>query len=125
MSASLSGASQTRRTTLIGGGFDFAYFVLPGVLAALVGLTVGLQPATSQAREGGGLGLWIVGVVLVDVAHVYASLYRTYLDPQARQLHGKRLIWAPLLCLWFGVLVHLGSPLLFWSVLAYLSLIHI
>ena len=28
--------------------------------------------------------LWIVGVLLVDVAHVYASLYRTYLDPVAR-----------------------------------------
>jgi hypothetical protein len=94
------------------------------MLAALAGITVGLLPATSQTREGGGLGLWILGVLLVDVAHVYASLYRTYLDPQARTLHRKRLWVTPLLCFWFGVLLHLESPLLFWSVLAYIAIFH-
>lgn len=103
---------------------DFTWFVLPGVLAAIAGLTVGLLPATSDTREGGGLGLWILGVLLVDVAHVYASLYRTYLDPQARTLHRKRLWFIPLLCLWCGVLLHLESPLLFWSVLAYIAIFH-
>lgn len=110
--------------TLVSPRHDFAWFVLPGVLAAVVGLVVGLLPATSETREGGGLGLWILGVVLVDVTHVYASLYRTYLDPQARALHRKRLWLIPLLCLWFGVLLHLESPLLFWSVLAYVAIFH-
>jgi len=110
--------------TIVSPQRDFAWFVLPGVLAALAGLAVGLMPATSEAREGGGLGLWIVGVLLVDVAHVYASIYRTYLDPQARRLHRKRLWVVPLVCLWLGVLLHLESPLLFWSVLAYIAIFH-
>ncbi len=110
--------------TLVSSRHDFTWFVLPGIVAALAGLGVGLLPATSVAREGGGLGLWILGVVLVDVAHVYASLYRTYLDPQARRLHRKRLWVIPLLCLWFGTLLHLESPLLFWSVLAYIAIFH-
>ncbi|MEM6292597.1 MAG: hypothetical protein AAGA54_15090 [Myxococcota bacterium] len=114
----------SRIPALVSPRHDAAWFVLPGLLAAAVGLAVGLTPATSEAREGGGLGLWIVGVLLVDVAHVYASLYRTYLDPDARALHRRRLWVIPLLCLWFGTLLHLESPLLFWSVLAYVAIFH-
>lgn len=110
-----------RSSTLVSRRFDLAWFVMPGVLAAAIGVAVGtLAPA--PARES--LGLWIVGVLLVDVAHVYASLYRTYLDPQARRLHRRRLIWAPALCAWFGFLLHLESALLFWGVLAYVAIFH-
>ena len=110
--------------TIVSPRHDFAWFVLPGLLAAVAGLTVGLLPATSTAREGGGLGLWVFGILLVDVAHVWASLYRTYLDPQARALHRNRLWVVPLLCLWFGTLLHLESPLLFWGALAYVAIFH-
>lgn len=101
---------------------DFVWFVAPGVLAALVALALGCGAPGSA--DSTGLGLWIVGVLLVDVAHVYASLYRTYLDPVARRLHRKRLLWAPILCAWFGFLLHLESPRLFWSVLAYVAIFH-
>jgi hypothetical protein len=70
------------------------------------------------------LALWIGGVLLVDVAHVYASLYRTYFDAEARQLHGARLWWTPALVFWFGFLLHLESKELFWSVLAYIAVFH-
>ncbi|MCR9165888.1 MAG: hypothetical protein ACE37F_10155 [Nannocystaceae bacterium] len=110
--------------TIVSLRHDLVWFVAPGIVAAAAGLCVGLLPATSEAREGGGLGLWIFGVLLVDVAHVYASLYRTYLDADARRLHRKRLWVIPALCLWFGTLLHLESPLLFWSVLAYIAIFH-
>jgi hypothetical protein len=107
--------------TLVSPRFDLSWFVLPGIVAAATGIAVGTWfPA--PARES--LGLWILGVLLVDVAHVYASLYRTYFDPQARRLHRRRLIWAPLLCAWFGFLLHLESSLLFWGVLAYVAIFH-
>jgi hypothetical protein len=102
---------------------DFAWFLGPGIAAAVVGLCIGIfdpQPGGADT----GLGLWIAGVLLVDVAHVWASLYRTYLDPDARRLHRARLVWAPLLCAWFGFLLHLESPLLFWGVLAYVAIFH-
>lgn len=104
---------------------DFGWFVGPGVLAVVAALWLGLG-LTGPAGEtdDAGLGLWIAGVLLVDVAHVWASLYRTYLDPVARRLHGKRLVITPLLCLWFGTLLHLESPLLFWGVLAYVAIFH-
>jgi hypothetical protein len=110
--------------SIVSARHDFVWFVLPGILAALAGLTVGLMPASTEAREGGGLGLWIVGVLLVDVAHVYASIYRTYMDRGARARHRKRLWMTPLLVLWLGVLLHLESPLLFWGALAYVAIFH-
>jgi hypothetical protein len=104
--------------------WDFGWFVLPGILAILAGLVIGLRGDASAARQDTDLPLWIAGVLLVDVAHVWASLYRTYLDPEARRLHRKRLIWIPLLCGWVSFLLHLESPLLLWSALAYVAIFH-
>jgi hypothetical protein len=105
-------------------GRDFAWLVGPGVVAAVVALWLGLADAGDGEPEEAGVGLWIAGVLLVDVAHVWASLYRTYLDPVARRIHRNRLIVTPLLCLWLGILLHLESPGLFWGVLAYVAIFH-
>lgn len=102
---------------------DLAWFVGPGIVAAVVAVLLGtLDPRPEPAEAG--LGLWIAGVLLVDVAHVWASLYRTYLDPVARRAHRARLLWTPILCAWIGALLHLESPRLFWGVLAYVAIFH-
>jgi hypothetical protein len=119
-----SAATNERPLAILGRpAHDFAWFVGPGVLAAAVALWLGLADPEGDADDT-GVGLWIVGVLLVDVAHVWASLYRTYLDPVARRIHGKRLVLTPLLCLWFGILLHLESPMLFWGALAYVAIFH-
>ncbi|MCX4243590.1 hypothetical protein [Paraliomyxa miuraensis] len=102
---------------------DFAWFLGPGVLAAVVAVGLGVLDPKPRAEDA-GLGLWIAGVLLVDVAHVWASLYRTYLDPVARRLHRTHLLATPLLVLWIGALLHLESPRLFWGVLAYVAIFH-
>jgi hypothetical protein len=102
---------------------DLVWFVGPGVLAAVAALGLGLGHPGPAAADA-GVGLWIAGVLLVDVAHVWASLYRTYLDPVARRVHRNRLVATPLLCLWIGALLHLESPRLFWGVLAYVAIFH-
>lgn len=107
--------------TLVSVRFDTVWFALPGVLSVGLGLAIG---SMAPSDASGTLAIWILGVVLVDVAHVYASLYRTYLDPVARRLHRPRLVWAPILCGWVGFLVHLESPRLFWTVLAYVAIFH-
>lgn len=110
------------RGWLVSPRFDVGWFVLPGV-AALIGAAAVAVSGDARAEDS-SLSLWIVGVLLVDVAHVYASLYRTYFDRESRALHRKRLIWAPLLVAWFGFLLHLESSLLFWGALAYIAVFH-
>jgi hypothetical protein len=109
------------RSFLKSPAFDLGWFVAPGLLAAAVAVAVGVL---SPDHDGDDLLLWIVAVLLVDVAHVYASLYRTYLDPVARDRHRARLIAAPLLCAWLGFLLHAESPLLFWGAMAYVAIFH-
>lgn len=102
--------------------WDAAWFVGPGVLAAAIGLAIGL--GDPDGGHAVGPLAWIVTVVLVDVAHVWASLYRTYLDPIARRSHGRLLVAIPLAVAWFGFLIHLESAAAFWTVLAYVAIHH-
>jgi hypothetical protein len=101
--------------------FDLSWFVAPGIVSAVLGMAIGLFGG--EPRDTGPL-LWLVAVLAIDVAHVWATLYRTYLDPQARRLHRRRLLVVPLLVAWLGFLLHLESPTAFWSVLAYVAIFH-
>ena len=108
--------------SIISPRIDFTWFVLPGLIAALVALGIGTLDHSSSRTVGDGL--WIVGILLVDVAHVWSTLFRTYLDPLARKHHASRLMGAPVACLIVGILVHSLSPAAFWTTLAYLAIFH-
>lgn len=109
------------RRWLVSPRFDLGWFVAPGLLALLLALAVGLWAEPSDHES---LALWIAGVLLVDVAHVWASLYRTYLDPEARQLHAQLLRSAPLVVFLLGFMIHAIAPALFWTALAYVAVFH-
>ena len=64
-------------------------------------------------------------VVFIDVAHVWASLYRTYFDPDEMRRRSTHYIAAPAVLFAIGAaLYHLGGDLTFWRVLAYLAVYH-
>lgn len=111
-----------RVPAIVSPAFDVGWFVAPGVVAAIAGVAIAAGDPTRA--DSVSPALWVVTVLLVDVAHVWASLYRTYLDPVARRLHRRRLIATPLLVGWLGFLVHLESPRAFWMVLAYVAIFH-
>ncbi|MFV8749386.1 hypothetical protein ACNOYE_02415 [Nannocystaceae bacterium ST9] len=106
---------------LVSPAFDLGWFVLPGLLALVLALALGL---TTPARDEAGLGLWIAGVLLIDVAHVWATLWRTWLDRQARRLHADLLRWTPALVFLIGFMAHAIEPRLFWGLLAYVAVFH-
>jgi hypothetical protein len=108
-------------TAIVSPRFDWCWFAGPGLVSAAIALALGLQGA-----DGASLGLvgWLVLVLAIDVAHVWSTLARTYLDPGARVRHRKRLLVIPALVAWFGFLLHLESPAAFWTVLAYVAIFH-
>ena len=109
------------RRWLVSPRFDLGWFVVPGLLAWIAALVLGLA---FPDGDDDSLALWIGGVLLVDVAHVWASLYRTYLDPVAREHHRSRLIGAPLVAGLVGFMLHAIAAPLFWTALAYVAVFH-
>lgn len=98
-------------------------------------LAFGLPPILSLALLAAGqasgilmgdtpLPLWLLTVVGVDVAHVWATAYRVYLDPAEVRRRSALYLGVPLLCYASGVLAYSTSPGLFWRLLAYAAVFH-
>ena len=68
--------------------------------------------------------LWIGAILMIDVAHVYATGFRVYFD--SRELQRRPWLYAltPILAFAFSVLIYGQSSSLFWRVLAYLAVFH-
>lgn len=105
---------------LVSRRFDLAMFLLPAVIA----LT--LVPLGPYVAPGGDtpFPMWIVCVLLVDVAHVWATIYRTYLD--GAELRRRPLLYAgaPIVAYAFGLVLVSFSVAMFWTGLAYLAVFH-
>jgi hypothetical protein len=105
---------------IFGPAIDASVFVLPTVAAFLfLAVARALHLGGSVPPWG-----WFVFVLVVDVAHVWATLFRTYLDPE--ELRRRPWLYAllPVVCWAIGVSLHAHSSLLFWRVLAYLAVFH-
>jgi hypothetical protein len=67
---------------------------------------------------------WVPAVLLIDVAHVWSTSFRVYLD----KAELKRRPWlyslVPVLGLAIGVALYSEGELVFWRVLAYLAVFH-
>lgn len=68
--------------------------------------------------------VWLLFVVFIDVAHVWATLFRTYLDGEELQRRPLLYAGAPLFAFAAGVILHAISDALFWRALAYVAAWH-
>ncbi|MBI4346145.1 MAG: hypothetical protein HY553_04780 [Elusimicrobia bacterium] len=110
----------SNKNWLINPRFDLAWIIGPPALSALA---VVLLPTL----RGPALPLWgwALCIVAIDVAHVWSTLYRTYLDPEERRRRAGLLLYVPLLCWAAGVLLYrAGGAGGFWRVFAYLAVFH-
>lgn len=67
---------------------------------------------------------FVLLVVGCDVAHVWSTLFRTYLDPEERERRPGLLVGVPVACFAAGAVLHQFGPTAFWRVLAYLAAFH-
>jgi len=67
---------------------------------------------------------WLFFVVFIDVAHVYATLFKTYLVPKAFNERKKLLIILPIICFAIGLALFLLGSRVFWVTLAYVAVFH-
>ncbi len=97
---------------VFGGSALLAFALLLG--GRLGGILDGVTPAWA----------WVVTVVAVDVAHVWATAYRVYLDPEELRRRPGLYAGIPLACYVAGVLLYSASPGFFWRALAYVAVVH-
>lgn len=67
---------------------------------------------------------WLFFVVFIDVAHVYATLFKTYLVPAAFREKKKLLIALPIICFVIGMGLFMMGSKVFWVTLAYVAVFH-
>jgi len=67
---------------------------------------------------------WLFLIVFIDVAHVYATLFKTYFVPVEFQKRKKLLIALPIICFAIGWILFAFGSAVFWSVLAYVAVFH-
>lgn len=67
---------------------------------------------------------WIAAVLLVDVAHVWSTLFRVYLDPDEFQKRRGTYLLVPVAGLVAGIGLYSLGAVAFWRCLAYLAVFH-
>lgn len=100
---------------------DLAVF---GGSAALSLALLGIGAATGLLHQDAPPWVWLVGVLLVDVAHVWSTLFRVYLDPVERARRPALYYGTPVAAFAVGSALHLHDADLFWRVLAYVAVFH-
>jgi hypothetical protein len=101
--------------------FDLIFFVGPALLslALVCPILLGWWPQLDTP-----VWAWLALVLGVDVAHVWSSLYRVYLDPQERRRR-PWLYYATPICVYAASsLLYALDPTYFWTTLAYVAVHH-
>lgn len=101
--------------------FDLSFIIGPAFVASIFVIIFHEQ---IQGYDFLPLWAWVVFVLMIDVAHVYSTLFRTYLDPVAFSNNRTLLISIPVLAWAVGTLLYSVDGMLFWRALAYLAVFH-
>jgi hypothetical protein len=100
---------------------DILFIQLPPLLSLLFIFLFPFFFTTSATMSDAS---WLILIVLVDVSHVYTTLYRTYFDKSAFKKQKHILTIIPVIGFVAGVLVYSIDSLLFWRLLAYVAVFH-
>lgn len=95
---------------------------LGSAAASFVALIIG-------ARAGALYGetpdwAWVPAILMIDVAHVYATAYRVYFDVDEFRRRPWLYVSVPALGLMLGIALYSESEVYFWRALAYLAVFH-
>lgn len=100
---------------------DVVFILLPPFISLLV---IFLFPQCFRNNKNMPDSWWVLLILLVDVAHVYSTLYRTYFNRELYQKKRPMMIAIPVFAFVAAVLLYSVSFVIFWRVLAYLAVFH-
>ena len=100
---------------------DTIFILLPPFVSLLV---IAMFPSLFRDGEALPVAGWVILILLIDVAHVYSTLYRTYFDQHALKEQRSLLWMIPFFSFIAGVLLYAMDDILFWRSLAYVAVFH-
>ncbi len=105
---------------LVSGKFDTFWFLFPNFLSVGLGLLffnlLGHVPMP--------FWFWLIFVLLIDVGHVYSTLFRVYFVPEERAKFSQ-IIWLIPVLVWIsGAMLYSLKSSWFWTALAYVAVFH-
>lgn len=100
--------------------FDLFWFVSPNFISVILALLMSAYFPNTPAP----FWFWVLFVLLIDVGHVYSTLFRVYFVPSERARFSK-LIWAIPIFAWIcGAMLYSLDSIYFWRALAYTAVFH-
>jgi hypothetical protein len=114
-------SSKTNAAWLFSRNVDLAVF-LGSAAFAFAALGVGALAGLLHDETPGWA--WIPAVILCDVAHVWSTMFRTYLDPGERRARPWVLGLVPAIGLAASIALFSVGERVFWRALAYLAIFH-
>jgi hypothetical protein len=95
-----------------------------GSALVAVGLVALGAPLGWLARRSSPEWVWLACIVAIDVAHVWSTSFRVYLDGAEVRRRPLLYFGVPLVCYAAGVGLYALGPATFWTVLAYAAVFH-
>jgi hypothetical protein len=114
-------APKSKVTWLFSPTVDLMTFLGSAVLS-LVLLAVGHWTGILHSRSPEWT--WLSTVLLIDVAHVYATCWRVYFDREEFRRRQSLYVLAPIIIFVVGWALHSESVTWFWRILAYMAVFH-
>ncbi len=105
---------------LFGKRIDIGFLFIPVWLTWVVAFVLPSETLQTEIP----LWFWVVFVLIIDVGHVWSTIFRTYLEKQESKSHQRILGLAPIVCFVLLFLLAFESINWFWRVMAYLALFH-
>jgi len=100
---------------------DLSVF-LGSAIASLLLLALGWQLGLLDESTPGWT--WITAILMIDVAHVWSTSFRTYFDTEELKSRLWLYLLVPSLGYLFGVLLYSEGRMVFWRTLAYIAVFH-
>jgi hypothetical protein len=110
-----------RPAWLFGARLDVSVF-LGSFALSMIALAAGAW--TGMLDDDTPSWLWVPAVILCDVAHVWATAFRTYLDPGERRARRRLFTVVPVVGLAASIALYALGTMTFWRTLAYLAIFH-
>ncbi len=101
---------------------DCIFILSPAFLVCAIAVV--FQSWLARIEESHSFYTWLFLIVFVDVAHVYATLFKTYFVKSEFAKRRMLLVILPIICFVIGLMLFSFGSAVFWSVLAYIAVFH-